>query len=260
MNVQGRKLHLEAYEAIVTGFDGVLLDTRLETGGTIHGQSGRVALKRVSRLYGVPELDAITSEQNQQTFDELPTLTVEGAFWRLLQLAGIVNPGAVYDTQHGVMQKLLEVKTEAYRDLIVDKGRPVEGAQEFFLSCLPRMKGKLAIASASRKRDTLPFFRWHLPSGIFYDDNIFEIESPHSPKQRREVFERAMASVGITDTLVQPVLAIVHDPQDIRSARDAGASYVLGVTTRFTQEELMAQYDKPDGTIRDFRDLLSSVE
>ena len=109
-----------------------------------------------------------------------------------------------------------------------------------------------AIASGAQRAEIEVFLQMFGLHRYFSQARIIGHEDVASPKPDPEGMLKARASMAVPDGDTRPILVFEDDPKGFEAARFAGM-WTIGLTTRFTEEELMSYEVKPDLVVPDMR-------
>lgn len=226
--------------------DDTLLDNKPGAPGQgLHERSRLAAVHTVGETRDMPELRALTAQQNQDAFLTAPVHTVDAAVWNILIMTGIAD-SEVINPNHPVLQEIVALKNALHKDILREFGTEVPGASNF-VRMLGRngLRDKLAIASTAVRPDVDMFLDMTNLSDFFPDERIKTKESITHPKPNPEVFNLAFASLGLDEADRKNVCAFEDDPRGIMAAKAAGL-YTCAITTRFDRDTLSKLGVAPD--------------
>jgi beta-phosphoglucomutase-like phosphatase (HAD superfamily) len=226
--------------------DDTLLDNKPGAPGQgLHERSRLAAVHAVGEARGIPELQQLTAQQNQDAFLTAPVHTVDAAVWNILMMTGIAD-SEVMNPDHEVLQEIVVLKNELHKDILREFGTEVPGAVNF-VKALGRgsLRNKLAIASTAVRQDVDMFLGMTGLGDFFPDERIKTKESITHPKPNPEVFNLAFASLGLDEKDKKNVCAFEDDPRGIMAAKAAGL-YTCAITTRFDRDTLSKLEVAPD--------------
>lgn len=226
--------------------DDTLLDNKPGVPGRgLHERSRLAAVHAVGKELNVPELEALTVQQNLDAFITASVHTLEAAVWNTLVITGVAD-SEVINLENPILQKIVALKNELHKDILREHGEGVPGAVAFVKALSKNgLKDKLAIASTAIRQDVDIFFQMTGLDKYFSDDHIKTKESITHPKPNPEVFNLAFSSLGLIEADKKFVCAFEDDPRGIMSAKSAGL-YTCAITTRFNRETLESLEVPPD--------------
>ncbi len=246
---------LASFSAFVFDCDDTLLNNGEGQGGFgLHEQSRLVALSVVADAYDIPELTALTPDQIKQSFKSAHEHTCEGAFWWLLEQAGVIGPTVPFDPTHFLLKELNQAKGESYHNLLTTEATEVPGAYRF---CATLFKnggaGKMAVASTAHRADIEAFFGANGFDEFFPPQNIIAKEDTTHRKPHSQAFDLALNSLNLSRKHGPKSMGFEDDPRGIVAAGSLGM-YTCAVTTRYSKSALLSQPLPPNSVATDFND------
>lgn len=257
-------IHLfpEKIRGAVFDVDDTLLDNQAGVDkGTIHELTRLRAIHNVAEAYNLPQLAALTEQENIDAFLNASTHSVDGAVWEALYLKKVVNTKDI-DPDNGLLKEIVRLKNALHADTLRQLGREVLDASKFvhLLAQNYQLQGSMAIASTAIRRDIGIFLDELTDLRTFFpEERIVAFEDiPHGlGKPHPEAFNRAFATLRLPETERGNVVAFEDDPRGIVAAKKAGM-FVCAIATRFTPEQLRER-STPDVVIENFRQLIDAM-
>lgn len=223
----------------------------------LHERSRVAAAQVVGRRYGILALEKLTDEQALKDFRNSSVHSLHGAIWQTLKRIGEVQ--GELDMTHPLLLEMVALKDELHEQTLRQHGEEVPGAVAFVEKLAKHgLKGKLAIASTSFRRDVILFFDMTGLHRFFPDKRIITRENFTHPKPHPEAYDLAFASLGLPESARPKVAAFEDDPRGIMSAKAAGL-YTCAIATRYKKEDLAELAVPPDliaGSFAEFTELL----
>ncbi len=243
--ITGTMPKIETIRAAIFDVD----DTLLDNGGTddptlgLHALSRLSAVHEVGRLHNLPELAAITSQQNIDAFHTAKTHSLAAAVWNILRAAHVVTSEDI-DPDNELFMEIVALKNSGHEAILRAHGKEVPDAGKFIRTLASYgLQDMMAIASSAVRRDIDLFFDMNDLHPYFPDPRIVSLERVSKLKPDKESFDSAFLSLHLPDSARRSVLAFEDDPRGVQSARDAGL-FVCGITTRFrSTPEVLAAAD-----------------
>ncbi len=240
----------ETIAGVVYDVDDTLLNSQPDPNNrlsNLHQVSRLNALHQIAREKGgkYAQLLEVEVQENFDCFAESPVHTVSGAFFTLLKSRGLLT-GDV-DPSNPIIRRLVQLKNEAYGELLAVHGQPVLGADMFVhdFSTHFGLDDKNAIASTATFRDIRTFLAMHDLAYLFPDDRIIDVDKVDHPKPHPEAFDKAFLSLRLPEAARASTIAFEDDPRGMLAARKAGL-FVCGITTRYPKEFLESIEAAPD--------------
>ncbi len=250
----------EIIKGAIFDVDDTMLDNQAGAKfGTIHEVSRLRAINHVAEKYNLPILATVTEEENAAAFRNALTHSVDGAVWETLYVKKLVDTREL-DPSHELLREIVVLKNELHVDTLRSLGQEVKNASMFIeaLAIKCGIKDKMAIASSGIRRD-INIFLDELTSlrRFFPDERIISYEDiPHDlGKPHPEPFNRAFATLGLTDRDRSNVVAFEDDPRGIISAKEAGL-FVCAITTRFKKDDQQLLAAEPDVIVDSYAEAL----
>jgi beta-phosphoglucomutase-like phosphatase (HAD superfamily) len=244
---------LSDFSAAIFDVDDTLLDNH--PGGRklgLHEESRLRAIHAVGDKHKIPSLQNFTAEDNFNAFITAPVHSLEGAVWRILQIANLVNADVdVIEYGHPLLKEICKLKDELHEAVLRAEGAEIAGAANFIQWLVANgFEGKLAIASTAVRRDIIialevigvqEFF----PNACIISKDMFSHAKPHP-----EAFQLALKSLQLpASVLPAQVLAFEDDPRGVMSAKATGL-YTCAITSRYNKKDL-AELEVPPDLIAD---------
>jgi beta-phosphoglucomutase-like phosphatase (HAD superfamily) len=260
MAMEVLRSRFEHFSAFVFDCDDTIGSNHEGTPGhvSIHDFSRLEACKLVAQRSGIAVLNEYPMDRVMVSFQNSLVHTAGGAFWWILQDAGLRAATDRYNDSDELVLAILSAKNEAHPDMIRRYGLEVPGSVAL-MKKIARAGGKIAIGSTAPHAEILV---WRELLG-FEDcvglDNIRAYEHVENHKPHPEVFERATASLDIPPADNRPILVFEDDPRGVEAGKKANDECVVwAVTSRFKADTLAAAKYAPDvvGTYADFDRLL----
>lgn len=127
------------------------------------------------------------------------------------------------DANNSLLKEIVVRKNELYEGILRSEGEAVPGATRFVRRLAASgMESRLAVASASIRRDVDIFLDKAGLKNLFPDDKIKTRESITHAKPNPEVFNLAFNSLELPESARKFVCAFEDDPRGIMAARAAG--------------------------------------
>lgn len=254
----------EAVKGAIFDVDDTMLDNQAGVEfGTIHEVTRLKAIHQAAEKYNLPSLAAVTEKENFDAFHNASTHSLDGAVWEVLFLKKIVDSKDL-NPDHELLKEIVLLKNEMHVDSLRTLGKEVLNASAF-VNALAKSCGieeKMAIASSAIRRD-INIFLDELTSlrKYFPDDHIVSYEDiPHSlGKPHPEPFNRAFATLGLSDVDRSSVVAFEDDPRGMISAKKAGL-FVCAITTRFAKDNPQLLAAEPDLIFDSYEEAMRSLQ
>lgn len=253
----------EIIKGAIFDVDDTMLDNQAgATAGTIHEVSRLRAVHEVAEKYNLPSLAAVTEEENAVAFRNALVHSVDGAVWETLYLKQMVDSREL-DPNHELLREIVVLKNELHMDTLRTLGREVLNASTFIEAFAVRfgIENKMAIASSAIRRDInifldeLTALRRYFPDKrvISLEDIPYDLGKPHP-----EPFNRAFATLGLSDSDRSNVVAFEDDPRGVISAKKAGL-FVCAITTRFAKDHPQLLAAEPDMIIENYAETMKGL-
>lgn len=242
--------------------DETLLDTGVaDHKNTLHERSRMQAVREAGERHNIPELVAVTPEENLQGFLDAPVHSLEGAVWHIMYTKGVVTTIDVEPT-NALLREIVARKDELFEDLLRTEGKAFPGAVEFVAwLAASGLKGRMAVASTAIRRDIDIFFELTGLNQYFPSERIISKDDVTHAKPHPEAFDKAFLTLDLPETARANVLAFEDNPRGIMSAKSAGL-YTCAITTMYSKETLAALEVAPDliaDSFDEFHKLLEPV-
>ncbi|HSX06682.1 MAG TPA: HAD family phosphatase [Candidatus Saccharimonadia bacterium] len=240
----------------ITNVKGVIFDvdeTLLDNGNgrfskldqPLHERARLQAIHEAGTRHNLPELLAITPEQNLAGFLEAPVHSLEGAVWHLLFTVGVVATDII-DPDNQLLQEIVVRKDELYETLLRTEGKALPGAIEFVQWLGDQgLAHHMAIASTAIRRDINIFLEMTDLKQYFPTERIIAKDAVTHTKPHPEAFYKAFKSLGLPNDARGQVLAFEDNPRGIASAKAAGL-YACAITNVFSREAFSSSEVAPD--------------
>ena len=234
------------FAGVIFDVDDTLLDNKeRDPRGSLHQRSRLAAIHAVGKQRSLPQLEALTPEENYVTFHTAKTHSLEGAIWNMLHIKGVVDTDMV-DLEHEILREIADLKNELHEVILRTEGEEVPGASTFVKSLAKYgLAGKMAIASTAVRRDIDLFLEMYGLLDLFPPDRIIDKHQVTHMKPHPEVFEKAFETLGLPARLKRKVAVFEDDPRGIASAKAAGL-YVFAITTVHDRKKLEELEMRPD--------------
>jgi len=244
--------------------DETLLDN--QTGadfGTLHEVTRLKAIREAARKYNLPQLLEVTHEENDAAFKNAKHHTLEGAVWKVLFDRGVVKTDEL-NRENELLKEIILLKNEMHKGTLRELGQPVLDAVEFVGVFAKKyaIADKMAIASTAYRQELDIFLDEMTPLRTYFPDErviSFENVPQGLSKPHPEPFNRAFATLGLSDEERQNVVAFEDDPRGVQSAKSAGL-YVCAITTRYKANDPKLLNAKPDYIIENYADAIRFLE
>jgi len=224
----------------------------------LHERSRLQAIHAAGRRHGLPQLLAVTPQQNLAGILDSPVHSLEGAVWQVLYTAGVVASPTLEPT-NPLLLEIVQHKDILYEQLLRTDGRPVAGAVAFVEWLANQgLSGRMAVASTARRVDIDIFFEMSGLHRFFPGDRIIAKDAVTHLKPHPEAFDAAFLTLGLPENARRQVLAFEDSPKGIMSAKAAGL-YTCAITTIYPKDALQALEIAPDlvaDSYAEFRQLL----
>lgn len=257
-------IHLfpEKISGAVFDVDDTLLDNQAGVEkGTIHELTRLKAIHKVAEINNLPQLAALTEQENIDAFLNASTHSVDGAVWEAMYLTKVVAAKEL-DPDNELLKEIVQLKNALHVDTLRRLGREVLDASKFvhLFADTYGLQDSMAIASTAIRRDIgifldeLTDLRTFFPEEriVAFDDIPHGMGKPHP-----EAFNRAFATLRLPEEGRGKVVAFEDDPRGIIAAKKAGM-FVCAIATRFTPE-LLRERSEPDIVIENFRQLIDAI-
>lgn len=225
----------------------------------LHQRARLEALHRVGNRYDLPSLVSIEPQENFDSFARADTHTVAGALWVVLRDHHL-RTGAL-DLDDPLLREMLDIKNQAYGEMLAQFGAPHTGAVEFIkdLSDKYNLHDFNSIASTATGTDIRTFLGMTGLKPLFPDSHIIALEDvdPDKTKPHKQAFDKAFLSLGLPNEARPNVIAFEDDPRGMISAKKAGLT-VCAITTRYSRKFLDSIEIRPDfiaDSWAEFRDI-----
>lgn len=256
-------IKLSEVRGVIFDVDETLLDTGVisDPVNAMHERARLQAVHEVGREHNLPQLLAVTPEQNLAGFRDAPVHSLEGAVWQIMFAAGLVS-SPMLEASNPFLRQIVARKDELYEHLLRTEGKPVPGAIEFVGWLATQSFGKhLAIASTAIRRDIDIFLEKFGLDEFFPPERIIDKDKVTHVKPHPEAFDKAFLTLGLPESARGKVLAFEDNPRGVLSAKAAGL-YTCCITTVFSRQDL-SKLDIPPDLIADsfaeFRQLLEGL-
>jgi HAD superfamily hydrolase (TIGR01509 family) len=252
-------LTIQTVRGAIFDVDETLLDNGADNPvNALHEQARLQAIHEAGRRHSLPQLLAVTPQQNWDGFLNSPIHSLEGAVWQILYTAGVVaDPVLVPDD--ALLLEIARRKDVLYEHLLRTEGKPVPGAVEFVTWLADQgLKDGMAVASTARRVDIDVFFTTCGLKRFFPDACIIAKDAVIHLKPHPEAFDKAFLTLGLPDDARGQVLAFEDNPRGIMSAKGAGL-FTCAITTIYPRAKLAALEVPPDliaDSFDEFRQLL----
>lgn len=226
--------------------DDTLLDNKPGVPGSgLHERSRIRAVHTVGERHGISELANLSVEDNLNAFLTAPVHSLPGAVWNILCMSGLAD-GQAINPEHPLLKEIVDLKNELHKDILLEEGNELPGASSYVRALAEQgLQDKLAIASTAVRRDIDLFLGKYQLDSLFPPRRIVSYESITHPKPHPEAFDLAFVSLGLADDQRSKVLAFEDDPRGVMAAKAAGL-FVMGITSRFSRDELSKAAIAPD--------------
>jgi HAD superfamily hydrolase (TIGR01509 family) len=239
--------------------DETLLDTNVKDPvNGLHELARLQATHEAGRRHHIPELMALTPEDNYRAFHTAPVHTLESAVWNTLVMLGVEST-QVIDPHNKLFREIVDRKDELFEKVLAEQGKPVPGAIHF-IHALGNygLQGKMAIASTARRQDIITFVNMIHAEAYFPPERIISKSEVTHAKPNPEAFNKAFDLLGLPGSERGNVLAFEDNPRGVMSAKAAGL-FTCAIATVHTPENLLNQPVAPDlvaDTFAEFEKLL----
>lgn len=208
----------------------------------LHERSRVMAARVTGKRHGIRGLQELTDEQAYRDFHDSSVHSLHGAIWQTLKRIGEVQ--GELDVTHPLLLEMVVLKDELHEETLRKHGQEVPGATKFIEKLADRgLRGKMAIASTSYRRDVLVFFDMANLHRFFPDKRIITRENFTHPKPHPEAYKLALKTLGGKDK--SRVLVFEDDPRGVMSAKAAGL-FTCAITTQYKRDELAGLAVPPD--------------
>lgn len=248
---------------VIFDVDDTLLDTGViaDPVNAMHERARLQAIHEAGERHGLPQLLAVTPEQNLAGFADAPVHSLEGAVWHIMFTAGLVAVPTL-DPSNKLLQEIVQRKDELYEDLLRNEGQPVPGAVEFveWLAAQP-FGANMAIASTAIRRDIDIFLQKFALDRFFPPERIIAKDTVTHVKPHPEAFDKAFLTLGLPESARGTVLAFEDNPRGVLSAKAADL-YTCCITTAYSKKDLQGLDIPPDlvaDSFDEFRQLLEGA-
>jgi beta-phosphoglucomutase-like phosphatase (HAD superfamily) len=209
----------------------------------LHEKARLMAAREAGERHNIDSLRELSAEVNHQAYITAPANALDVVVWNLLCITGQVG-SEVMDANNSLLKEIVVRKNELYEGILRSEGEAVPGATRFVRRLAASgMESRLAVASASIRRDVDIFLDKAGLKKLFPDDKIKTRESITHAKPNPEVFNLAFNSLELPESARKFVCAFEDDPRGIMAARAAGL-FVCAIGTRYTPSQIM-QFEVP---------------
>ena len=241
------------FQAVIYDVDDTLLDNHsADFPYGMHEYSRFMAIQQIGRELGLSAFEAVTHEQNAQSFLNASEHSVEGALWRLMADLQLVDGAIQHD--HDWVRRIVARKARLHEELLATNSSEVNGASHF-VRTMGQHGVMQAIASGALRSEIAIFLHKYSLETYFPEKHSIAKGDYEHAKPHPESFERAFQTLSLLDTPASraQVIAFEDDPKGIESAKRAGL-FVCALTTRFSADILMEARYRPDLIARDFEE------
>ncbi|HSX05162.1 MAG TPA: HAD family phosphatase [Candidatus Saccharimonadales bacterium] len=251
-------------KGVIFDVDETLLDTGVSGPGghvnALHERARLQAVHEAGKRHAIPELMAVTPEENLRGFLDAPTHSLEGAVWHIMYMCGLVATDEIERT-NPLLHEMVTRKDELYEKLLRTEGKPLPGAVAFIAWLAEKgLAEHMAIASTAIRRDIDIFLEFSNLTPYFPTARVISKGDVTHVKPHPEAFEKAFQTLGLPDNTRSQVLAFEDNPRGVVSAKGAGL-FTCAITTVSSRQELAGAAVPPDliaDSFDEFRQLLSA--
>lgn len=234
------------FAGIIFDIDDTLLDNLpRDPVRRLHERSRLAAFHQVGKARNIPELLAVTPQQNLDAWLNAEVHSLEGAVWTVLFEQGLVaDENIQHDNQ--LLLEVVALKDKLHEKILLEEGEEVPGASAFVRTLAANgFEGKMAIASTAVRRDALLFLDKVDLRRLFPDERIITKEGVTHLKPHPELFDTAFKTLGLPQSDKSRILVFEDDPRGVMAAKAAGM-FVCVITTGYDREAFAKSTVPPD--------------
>ncbi|MCA9347354.1 HAD family phosphatase [Candidatus Saccharibacteria bacterium] len=237
------------FRGFVFDLDDTLLDNSGGPNGTpLHAVSKFAAFRSAALLFGIEALEYVTVEQERAAFRRASEHNLRGGLRSLFEE---ICPNITESEFDELYEYIKAQKKELHLGVMEEYVKPIKGAREIIRLLASRgYADRQAIASGAHRDEILLFLTLSKLDRYFTDKRIIGQEDVSLGKPSPEGMLMAAESMRRVPGDERPVLVFEDDPKGFEAARNADM-WVVGLTTRYSEEEILKCATVPDLIVPD---------